>query len=115
MLVLKVVYGPLIALLLTSGLIIWLSPLAKSAGLVDKPDARKKHTGEIPLIGGPAIFVAVFAVQQGYLRLWMYFASEIMHKMVSDGFQRVQRFSADWQTVSTSSPRPMTATICRCC
>ena len=39
----------------------WLSPLAHSAGLVDKPDARKKHNGEIPLIGGPAIFVAVFA------------------------------------------------------
>jgi len=39
----------------------WLSPLAKSAGLVDRPDERKKHKGEIPLIGGPAIFVAVFA------------------------------------------------------
>ena len=39
----------------------WLSPLAHSAGLVDKPDARKKHNGDIPLIGGPAIFVAVFA------------------------------------------------------
>jgi UDP-GlcNAc:undecaprenyl-phosphate GlcNAc-1-phosphate transferase len=39
----------------------WLSPLAHSAGLVDKPSARKKHKGEIPLIGGPAIFVAVFA------------------------------------------------------
>lgn len=58
---LKVTYGPLIALLLASGLIMWLSPLAHSAGLVDKPDARKKHKGEIPLIGGPAIFVAVFA------------------------------------------------------
>ena len=58
---LKVTYGPLVALLLTSGLILWLSPLARSAGLVDRPDARKKHKGEIPLIGGPAIFVAVFA------------------------------------------------------
>jgi len=60
-LLLKVVYGPLIALLLVSGLIMWLSPLARSAGLVDTPDERKKHNGEIPLIGGPAIFVAVFA------------------------------------------------------
>lgn len=58
---LKVAYGPLIALLLTSGLILWLSPLAHSAGLVDRPNARKKHKGNIPLIGGPAIFVAVFA------------------------------------------------------
>ncbi len=58
---LKVTYGPLIALLLTGGLIMWLSPLARSAGLVDRPSARKKHKGDIPLIGGPAIFVAVFA------------------------------------------------------
>ena len=57
---LKVIYGPLFALLLTSGLIVWLSPLAHSAGLVDKPSARKRHKGEIPLIGGPAIFVAVY-------------------------------------------------------
>lgn len=61
MLVLKVIYGPLIAFLLTCGLIKWLSPLAKSANLVDRPNARKKHQGDIPLVGGPAIFIAVFA------------------------------------------------------
>jgi len=59
--ILKVIAGPLLALLFTSGLILWLSPLARSVGLVDIPDSRKKHTGEIPLIGGLAIFIAVFA------------------------------------------------------
>ena len=34
--------------------------------------------------------------QQFYLRIWMYFASEVMQKIVFDGFRRVQRFSTDW-------------------
>jgi len=53
--------GPLIALAFTSGLIIWLTPVARAVGLVDVPNARKTHTGEIPLIGGLSIFAAVFA------------------------------------------------------
>ena len=53
--------GPVIALAFTSGLVLWLSPLAKSVGLVDIPNGRKVHEGEIPLTGGLSIFVAVFA------------------------------------------------------
>jgi len=53
--------GPALALLLTSALILWLKPLATVVGLVDVPDARKVHSGEIPLIGGLSIFIAVFA------------------------------------------------------
>ncbi len=53
--------GPAIALALTSGLVLWLSPLAKAVGLVDVPNVRKVHEGEIPLIGGLSIFVAAFA------------------------------------------------------
>ena len=53
--------GPLIALAVTSGLILWLTPIARSVGLVDIPNARKAHKGEIPLIGGLSIFAAVFA------------------------------------------------------
>lgn len=30
-------------------------------GLVDKPDGRKKHTGEIPVVGGVSIFLAIFS------------------------------------------------------
>ena len=52
--------GPVIALAFTCGLILWLSPVARAVGLVDIPSARKTHTGKVPLIGGLAIFTAVF-------------------------------------------------------
>ena len=54
--------GPILALGMTSVLILWLRPVANSIGLVDVPDARKTHEVATPLIGGPAIFLAVFAV-----------------------------------------------------
>ena len=41
-------------------------------------------------------FAAVFAIRQVYLRIWVQFAADVMRRMVSDGFRRVQRFSADW-------------------
>jgi len=37
-----------------------LKPLSYKLGLVDKPNTRKQHEGVIPLIGGIAIFFAVF-------------------------------------------------------
>ena len=36
-----------------------LAKIAPFVGLVDKPTQRKDHTGNIPLVGGPAIFIAV--------------------------------------------------------
>lgn len=39
-----------------------LSPLARAIKLLDKPDNRKLHAGSIPLVGGLAVAVAVFAV-----------------------------------------------------
>ncbi|TKB45167.1 UDP-N-acetylglucosamine--undecaprenyl-phosphate N-acetylglucosaminephosphotransferase [Thalassotalea mangrovi] len=36
-----------------------LNPLAQDIGLVDRPSARKLHQGNIPLIGGLAVFTAV--------------------------------------------------------
>ena len=35
------------------------APIARSCGLVDAPNARKRHDGEIPIIGGAAIFGAL--------------------------------------------------------
>jgi UDP-GlcNAc:undecaprenyl-phosphate GlcNAc-1-phosphate transferase len=52
---------PIIAFLTTIILIVVLRPLAIKLGLTDKPDARKAHQGEIPLIGGIAIFLAIAA------------------------------------------------------
>ncbi|WP_340677632.1 UDP-N-acetylglucosamine--undecaprenyl-phosphate N-acetylglucosaminephosphotransferase [Paraglaciecola sp.] len=34
-------------------------PIAIGVGLVDKPSGRKQHSGDIPLVGGLAIYVAV--------------------------------------------------------
>ena len=39
--------------------VVLLAPLATRVGLVDRPDARKHHAGEVPLIGGIAIFIAL--------------------------------------------------------
>lgn len=36
-----------------------LKPIAHEVGLVDKPSARKVHSGHIPLVGGISIFIAV--------------------------------------------------------
>jgi ATP-binding cassette subfamily B protein len=44
------------------------------------------------------IFAAVFTVKQLYLRNWMYLASQVMQRLVADGFRQVQRFSSDWHT-----------------
>jgi len=49
--------GALLAFITTSVLIVLLRPLAISVGLVDIPSSRKSHSGNIPLIGGIAIFV----------------------------------------------------------
>ena len=38
-----------------------LRPLAIKFKLVDNPDKRKQHKGQIPLIGGISIFVGVIA------------------------------------------------------
>jgi UDP-GlcNAc:undecaprenyl-phosphate GlcNAc-1-phosphate transferase len=48
-----------LAFFTTTALILSLRPIAKSFGLVDVPSERKVHEGEIPLVGGLAIFVAV--------------------------------------------------------
>lgn len=42
------------------------------------------------------VFALMFTVSQCYLRVWMYLASEVMQKMVADGFRSLQRFSSDW-------------------
>lgn len=54
---LSLIYISVIATLLTTALVIALIPLARRWGLVDKPAGRKQHKGEIPLVGGPVIFL----------------------------------------------------------
>ena len=51
------IVGPMLAFVITAILIVLLRPLAISVGLVDVPTSRKSHSGNIPLIGGMAIFI----------------------------------------------------------
>jgi UDP-GlcNAc:undecaprenyl-phosphate GlcNAc-1-phosphate transferase len=53
--------GSVIALVVTIVFLSALRPLAKSVGLVDRPGGRKVHIGEVPIIGGIAMFIGVFA------------------------------------------------------
>lgn len=49
-----------ISFVITTFFVMVFRPLARTIGLVDIPNERKVHTGEIPLVGGIAIFCAVF-------------------------------------------------------
>ena len=62
---------PLLAFVLTAVLIVMLRPMAIFIGLVDVPSKRKLHAGNIPLIGGVAIFLAALSsmVLLSYLNL----------------------------------------------
>ena len=51
-----------VAFLATVVAIAGLMPLARAIGLVDRPSNRKKHTGNVPLVGGIGIFVATALV-----------------------------------------------------
>tara|TARA_R110002012_G_scaffold56765_2_gene145855 strand:- start:24395 stop:25426 length:1032 start_codon:yes stop_codon:yes gene_type:complete len=57
-------------------------PLAVDVGLVDKPNARKHHDGQVPLIGGISIFAAVLAASllwlPNTLELRMYLIASAM-------------------------------------
>ena len=44
---------------ITTALILGFRPLAGAIGLVDTPNERKVHEGEVPLVGGIAIFIAM--------------------------------------------------------
>ncbi|MDN4503133.1 UDP-N-acetylglucosamine--undecaprenyl-phosphate N-acetylglucosaminephosphotransferase [Alteromonadaceae bacterium BrNp21-10] len=62
------ILGALIVSCLTTFLSIKvIKPFAKNIGLVDIPNARKAHIGEIPLIGGISVFVGVLVATSLYL------------------------------------------------
>ena len=51
----------MVAFTVTVAFMFALRPVAHSLGLVDKLGGRKSHAGEVPIIGGMAMFVGVFA------------------------------------------------------
>ena len=57
------IFGAVLSLLVTVMFMFALRPLAIRTGLVDRPSGRKKHVGEVPIIGGIAMFIGmVFGV-----------------------------------------------------
>jgi len=55
-------------------LLVVLMPLAKKTRLVDSPDKRKQHVGEVPLVGGIAITLALF--------INLFLMGQLMHEWV---------------------------------
>ncbi len=49
----------ILAFCVSTGLILGLRPIARRLGLVDVPNERKVHDGEVPLVGGIAIYCSV--------------------------------------------------------
>lgn len=50
----------LVAFTVTIAFMLALRPLAAAAGLLDRPGGRKSHLGDVPIIGGIAMFVGIF-------------------------------------------------------
>jgi UDP-GlcNAc:undecaprenyl-phosphate GlcNAc-1-phosphate transferase len=53
-------FTPLVALIITVILVQVARRFAPAVGLIDSPNARKSHQGDIPLVGGISIFGALF-------------------------------------------------------
>ena len=56
----RALFTPIVALAITIFLVQVARRVAPAAGLVDSPTARKSHDGDIPLVGGIAIFGSLF-------------------------------------------------------
>lgn len=55
--------------------IVMLRPVARTIGLVDRPDARKRHLGDVPLVGGIAITLAVWTGALLFMRTQGYYVA----------------------------------------
>src|SRR6476620_8948179 len=53
----KLVAASAIALAVTLFALFSMRPIARRLGLVDRPDARKRHRGQVPLVGGLCFFL----------------------------------------------------------
>lgn len=73
----KLVAASAIALAVTLFAIFSIRPWARRFGLVDKPDARKRHRGHIPLIGGLCFFLGTL-IGLGYLGYLDRFVTSLM-------------------------------------
>ena len=73
----------LVAFIVTIVFISLLRPVAKAIGLLDRPGGRKTHVGDVPIVGGLAMFAGMFAaftLLPGYSFYWpaIFAASSIL-------------------------------------
>lgn len=66
---------PALAFLVCVLCIFLLRPLASAVGLLDRPDARKRHDGDVPLVGGIAITIAVLVASLLFMRTQGYYVA----------------------------------------
>jgi UDP-GlcNAc:undecaprenyl-phosphate GlcNAc-1-phosphate transferase len=64
---LNAVWSAGVGLVVTALAVLALRPLAVSLDLIDRPGGRKTHNGEVPVIGGLAMFIGI-VVGLGFLR-----------------------------------------------
>jgi len=57
----QVIPAMVVAFAVASAFMFALRPVAKAIGLVDQPGGRKSHDGDIPVVGGTAMFAGVLA------------------------------------------------------
>jgi len=57
----EVIPAMVVAFAIASAFMFALRPVARGMGLVDRPGGRKSHLGDIPIVGGVAMFVGIFA------------------------------------------------------
>lgn len=60
---------PLIAALMSAVAVLMLRPLALRGELLDRPGGRKRHNGAVPLVGGIAITLAIWAGSSAFVRI----------------------------------------------
>lgn len=66
---------PLFAFAVCVLTILLIRPLASVSGLMDMPDSRKRHQGPVPLVGGIALTLAVWAGSLLFLRTQGYYVA----------------------------------------
>lgn len=66
---------PIVAAGLCVLVILFLRPLAFKGGLLDRPGGRKRHEGDVPLVGGIAVTIAVWIGLALFLRTQGYYVA----------------------------------------
>ena len=89
----------LISFVFSIALIKILNLMAFRFGLVDSPDARKLHNGQIPLVGGVAIYISIFFACAFHGK-WN---AELIFYLISSGLLVVVGVVDDYKNISPRS------------